>query len=129
MDKELRDVSDWMKTTDLVEVVWKKGAKGFALSGPDAPSTNLSAPPLPASRFLPVASEGVGVFQWSEPGKARKSEEGAAVAEGAVLGVVVTGSGASKPVKSPVAGRVCKVFIEAGAAVEYGQPLFLVEPA
>jgi acetyl-CoA carboxylase biotin carboxyl carrier protein len=129
MDKNLRAVSDWMKTTDLVEVVWRKGARGFALSGPDAPSTNLAAPPLPASRFLPVASEGVGVFQWSEPGKARVAEEGAAVAEGATLGVVTTGSGAAKPVKSPVTGRVVKVFVEAGQAVEYGQPLFLVEPA
>lgn len=129
MDKELRDVSDWMKTTDLVEIAWRKGAKGFSLSGPDAPETRMSAPPMPASRFLPVSSEGVGVFQWSEPGKARKSDEGAAVAAGDVLGVVVGGSGASKPVKSPAAGRVAKVFVEAGQAVEYGQPLFLVEPA
>lgn len=129
MDKDLRDVSDWMKTTDLVEVAWKKGAKGFSLAAPDAPSTSLSAPPLPASRFLPVASEGVGVFQFSEPGKARKAEEGAAVAAGDVLGVVVTGSGAQKAVKAASAGRVAKVFVEAGQAVEYGQPLFLVEPA
>lgn len=129
MDKDLRDVSDWMKTTDLVEVAWKKGSKGFALAGADSPSAGFSAPPLPASRFLPVSSEGVGVFQWSEPGKARKAEEGVAVAEGEVLGVVVTGAGASKTVKCPVAGRVAKVFIDAGQAVEYGQPLFLVEPA
>lgn len=129
MDKDLRDVSDWMKTTDLVEVVWRKGPKGFALSGPDAPSTNPSAPPLPASRFLPVASEAVGVFQWSDPGKARVADEGAAVAAGATLGVVVTGAGASKPVKAPAAGRVSKVFVDAGQAVEYGQPLFLLEPA
>lgn len=129
MDKDLRDVSDWMKTTDLVEVAWKKGAKGFALAAPDAPSTNPSAPPLPASRFLPVASEGVGVFQFSEPGKARKAEEGAAVAAGDVLGVVVAGSGKPKPVTASSSGRVVKVFVEAGQAVEYGQPLFLVEPA
>lgn len=129
MDKDLRAVSDWMKTTDLVEVVWKKGEKGFALAGPDGPSAQMAAPALPASRFLPVASEGVGVFQWSEPGKARVAEEGADVAEGAVLGVVTTGSGAAKPVKSPAAGRVAKVFVEAGQAVEYGQPLFLMEPA
>lgn len=129
MDKDLRDVSDWMKTTDLVEVAWKKGAKGFTLAAPDAPSTGFSAPPLPASRFLPVASEGVGVFQFSEPGQARKSDEGAAVAAGDVLGVIVTGSGAQKPVKAASAGRVAKVFVEAGQAVEYGQPLFLVEPA
>ncbi|MDX6769475.1 MAG: biotin/lipoyl-containing protein [Elusimicrobiota bacterium] len=129
MNEDLRAVSDWMKTTDLVEVVWRKGAKGFALCGPDAPSTNLQAPPLPASRFLPVPSEGVGVFQWNEPGKARLCEEGAAVPEGAVLGIVTTGSGKAKPVKAPAAGRVVKVFVDAGQAVEYGQPLFLVEPA
>lgn len=129
MDKDLRDVSDWMKTTDLVELAWKKGARGFSLAAPDATSLNLSAPPLPASRFLPIVSEGVGVFQWSEPGKARKADEGAAVAAGDVLGVVVSGAGAAKPVKAPAAGRVAKAFVEAGQAVEYGQPLFLMEPA
>jgi biotin carboxyl carrier protein len=128
MDTEpLRSVADWMKSTDLVEVSYKKGAQGFSLSTPDAPAP-VPAGVLPPSRFTPVVSEGVGVFQWSAPGKARVAEEGSEVAEGAVLGIVVTGSGAAKPVKAPLAGRVSRCFVDAGEAVEYGRPLFLLEP-
>ena len=123
----LRAVADWMKETDLVEVSYKKEGAGFSLSTPDAPPP-VPAGVLPPSRFVPVASEAVGVFQWSEPGKPRVAEEGAEVAEGAVLGVVVTGAGAAKPVKAPVAGRVSRCFADAGEAVEYGRPLFLLEP-
>lgn len=125
--KELRDVLDWMKGTDLVEVAYKKEGQGFALSTSDAPAPVPGAG-MPPSRFVPVASDAVGLFQWSQPGKPRLAEEGAAVAEGDVLAVVVAGSGAAKPVKSPCAGRIAKCFADTGEAVEYGRPLFLIEP-
>jgi biotin carboxyl carrier protein len=124
---QIRDVLAWMKSTDLVEVAFKRSGEGFALSTADAPAA-ISGGSMPASRFVPVASESVGVFQWSEPGKARKAEEGTDVAEGDVLGVVVSGSGAAASVKAPCAGRVAKCFADAGQAVEYGRPLFLLEP-
>jgi biotin carboxyl carrier protein len=124
---QIRSVLDWMKSTDLVEVAFKRSGQGFALSTADAPAA-ISGGSMPASRFVPVASESVGVFQWAEPGKARRAEEGTDVAAGDVLGVVVSGSGAPSPVKAPCAGRVAKCFAEAGEAVEYGRPLFLLEP-
>lgn len=124
----IKAVADWMKTADLAEVVYRKDGAGFSLTAlgtGDHPT--LSAPPMPAGRFASVASDGVGVFQWSEPGKARKTEEGVEIAAGDVVGVIVTGSGSAKPVVSPHAGRVAKIFIDAGQAVEYGQPLLLLE--
>ena len=128
MDTNLiRPVLDWMKTTDLVEAAYKKEGKGFALSAAGTPEA-IPAGSLPPSRFVPVAAESVGVFQWAAPGTARKAEEGTDVAEGDELAIVVAGSGASKPVKAPCAGRVVKCFAEAGQAVEYGRPLFLLEP-
>lgn len=123
----IRPVLAWMKSTDLVEVVYKKAGKGFALSTVDAPPA-VQGGTMPASRFVPVASDAVGVFQWAEPGKARKAEEGVEVAAGDVLAVIVAGSGAAKPVKAPLAGRIAKIFADAGEAVEYGRPLFLLEP-
>ena len=124
--KQIGAVLDWMKSTDLVEVAFKRSGLGFALSTTDAPAA-VPGGSMP-SRFVPVASESVGVFQWAEPGKARKAEEGTDVAEGDVLAVIVAGSGAPAPVKAPCAGRVAKCFAEAGQAVEYGRPLFLLEP-
>ncbi len=123
---ELRAVVDWMKSTDLVEVAYKKSNRGFALSSADsAPAPSAASFP---SRFVPVAAESVGVFQWAAPGRPRKTEEGSFVAEGDELAVVVAGSGAARAVKSPCAGRVAKCFADAGEAVEYGRPLFLIEP-
>lgn len=128
MDTEyIRPVLAWMKTTDLVEVVYKKGGEGFALGAEGAPPA-IPAGNLPPARFAPVTAESVGVFQWAEPGKARRAEEGVDVAAGDQLAVIVSGSGAAKPVKAPVAGRIAKVFADAGEAVEYGRPLFLLEP-
>ena len=124
----IKAVADWMKTADLAEVVYRKDGKGFsltALGAGDPPQ--LCAPAMPSGRFTPVASEGVGIFQWSAPGQARKAEEGALLAAGDVIGVIVSGSGASKPVIAATAGRVAKIFIDAGQAVEYGQPLLLLE--
>ena len=124
---KVKAVLDWMKGTDLVEVAYRRQGAGFALSSSEAPA---AIPPgtLPPARFVPVVSDSVGVFQWSEPGKARRAEEGGAVAAGDVLGVVVSGSGAGKPVKAPCAGRLAKALVDAGDGVEYGRPLFLLEP-
>ena len=123
----IQDVLKWMKTTDLVEVAFKRAGQGFSLTTADAPAP-IAGGTMPASRFVPVSSESVGVFQWSEPGKARKIEEGTEVAAGDLLAVIVSGAGKAAPVKAPSAGRVAKCFADAGEAVEYGRPLFLLEP-
>lgn len=124
----IKAVADWMKTVDLAEVVYRKNGTGFSLTALGAHDpAQLSAPAMPSGRFIPVASDGVGVFQWNEPGKARKTDEGVEIAVGDLVGVIVTGSGASKPVVAAHAGRVAKIFIDAGQAVEYGQPLLLLE--
>jgi len=125
--QQIREVLDWMKKTDVVELAYKKAGKGFALSTTEAAPV-IPGAGLPPSRYVPVASESVGIFQWSEPGKARRADEGSPVSEGDVLAIVVSGSGKSAPVKAPCAGRVAKCFADAGQAVEYGRPLFLIEP-
>lgn len=123
----IKAVADWMKTADLAEVVYRKNGTGFSLTALGAHDpAQLSAPPMPRGRFSPVASDGVGIFQWNEPGKPRKTEEGSVLAAGDVIGIIV-GSGASKPLIAAHGGRVAKIFVEAGDAVEYGQPVLLLE--
>ncbi len=123
----IKAVADWMKTADLAEVVYRKNGTGFSLTALGAEDRAAIFPAMPSGRFFPVASDGVGVFQWSEPGKARKTDEGVELAAGDIIGVIVSGSGASKPVIATQGGRVAKLFIDAGQAVEYGQPLLLLE--
>ena len=122
----LKTVSAWMKSTDLSEIVYRKNGAGFSLTAAGA-EHGPGEVRMPSGRFSPVVSEAVGVFQWSQPGKPRKAEEGAEVSLGDVLGVIVAGSGASHPITAARAGRVSKLFVDAGQAVEYGQPILLLE--
>ncbi len=122
--EELQDVLSWIKTTDLVEVSYKSGEKGFSLSSAQ-PQAQPSYPAV-TSRFTPVVSPAVGLFQWNAPGRARAADEGAEVSEGDVLGLVESAKGKTTPVTAPAPGRVARVMIDAGAAVEYGQPLMFI---
>ena len=121
----LQPVMEWIKSTDLAEVVYHDGVSGF-----DFRTAQDHTPPPPAafsSRYVPVCACAVGLFQASAPGSPRLGEEGLAVCEGDVLGMVETGVGKPHPVTAPCRGRVARVFIEPGRPVQYGQPLFFLE--
>jgi acetyl-CoA carboxylase biotin carboxyl carrier protein len=123
--EQVKEIMSWLKTTDLVEISYKAGGTGFSLATAEAPAAVPEAR-FP-SRYSCVASPAVGVFQPQALGKAG-AEEGAAVGEGDPLGLVDTGGKAPVPVKASCAGRVARVMVEPGQAVQYGQPLFLLEP-
>lgn len=123
--QKIQDILSWMRGTDLLEVSWRRGDDGLELRLEGAPPAE--PPPFPASSLLPVTSPGVGLFRFNEPGKPRVAVEGASVAEGQALGSLDTGA-APIPVPAPAAGRLVKVLIDEGKAVEYGQPLFLIAP-
>lgn len=125
--QQIEEVLSWLKSTDLVEISYRQGTKGFSLATSEA----QAAPhyPAPSSRFTPVCSPAVGLFQWSEPGRPRLADEGAEVTSGQKLGLIETGKGKSTVVSAPQGGRLARVMIESGTAVEFGQPLFFIEPA
>lgn len=122
---ELKDVLSWIKSTDLVEVSFKAGGKGFTLATAEAPARVPGA--VFPSRYDCAASPAVGIFQSSALGKS-KVEEGISVNAGDVLGLIDGGGKSKTEVKAAASGRVAKVLVEAGSAVQYGQPLFLIEP-
>jgi biotin carboxyl carrier protein len=122
---QLKAVMDWIRTTDLVSVSYRDASIGFELASGQLPA----APPpgVPGSRYIPVCAPTVGLFQACAPGRPKLCEEGLAVREGDVLGQVEAGPGKPHEVRSPCAGRVARVFISGGQAVQYGQPLFFLE--
>ena len=122
--RQLKDVLDWLKATDLVSVRYHDGSAGFELTLASGAAT---LPAAPASRYVPVCAQAVGVFQPGAPGRPRLGEEGLAVKEGDVLGQIETGVGRPHEVRAPCSGRVARVFCAAGQAAEYGQPLFFLE--
>jgi biotin carboxyl carrier protein len=124
---QLQEVLSWIKSTDLVEVAYRQGSDGFSFAMTDASAQ--PSYPLPACRFEPVVSPGVGLYRPAPLGKSRRAEEGAQIAAGDLLGHIESGAGQPAPVKAAGAGRLAKVFVEDGAPVEYGQVLMFVEPA
>jgi len=116
---------EWLKATDLATVSYNDGSFGFELTTCPVPA----APPpgLPASRFIPVCALAVGLFQSNAPGQPKLGDEGLSVKEGDALGQIETGAGQPHVVRSPSAGRVARVFVSCGQAVQYGQPLFFLE--
>ena len=122
---KLQAVMDWLKTTDLAAVKYHDGAFGFELATGSAAAAPL--PGAPSCRFIPVCAPAVGLFQASAPGRPKLADEGLTVKEGDSLGQIETGVGAAHAVKSPCSGRVARVFVSGGQAVQYGQPLFFLE--
>ena len=122
---KLQAVMDWIKTTDLAAVSYRAGPFAFELAAGQAPA----APPpgIPACRYIPVCAPAVGLFQTSAPGRPKLGEEGLTVQSGDVLGQVETGVGKPHEIHAPCSGRVARVFISGGQAVQYGQPLFFLE--
>ncbi len=121
--EDISDVVQWIKTTDLVEVSYKKSGKGFSFSSGGATTAQV---PYPGRRLKAVCAETVGIFQFNEPGKARVAEEGTEIAAGGLLGVIES-LGSSIKISAPIPGRVHKVCVDSGDTVQYGQPLFFIE--
>jgi acetyl-CoA carboxylase biotin carboxyl carrier protein len=71
----------------------------------------------------------VGTFyRASAPAAAPFVNEGDAVKEGQVL-CIIEAMKLMNEIEAKIDGRIAKVLVENGQPVEYGQPLFLVEPA
>ena len=124
--EDLQKIITWIKGTDLIEVSYKDGKTGFCFA---TEKTSSSAPHyFPGPQLSPVTAQSVGIFQWNDAGKPRRASEGSTVAAGEVLGIVELGMKKTCPVTATVAGRLRQVCIDAGQSVQYGQPLFFIEP-
>ena len=91
---------------------------------PGAPR-GAAAPP----DSLVVGAPAVGIFyRGTEEGSPPLAGAGDAVARGQVLGVVEV-LRMPHPVEAPQGGRIERFLVESGQAVEYGQPLLVLQPA
>lgn len=121
--KTLTKMTKWMETTDLEEITWRSGDDKISLklnNNPDH-SANFS------SNMEPVLSPSIGIFRFARPGKTNHLKEGAAVKAGQELGLVEVGK-EFKPVTAHTNGLLKIISIQDGKPVEYGLPLFFIEP-
>jgi acetyl-CoA carboxylase biotin carboxyl carrier protein len=79
--------------------------------------------------LVPIESPMVGTFYRAPaPGADLYVKEGDFIQKGSVV-CIVEAMKLMNEIETEVAGRVMKVMVENGEPVEFGQALFLVEPA
>jgi len=80
------------------------------------------------ANLVPVEAPMVGTFyRASTPDAAPFVTEGDIIKEDQVL-CIIEAMKLMNEIEAKVAGRIAKILVENGQPVEYGQPLFLVEP-
>ena len=121
--KTLADFISWSKTTDLQEVIYKK--EGAAVHIKTA-AANPQATDF-ATKLTAVKSPAVGIYHGGKKGKEIVIKENMPVKNGDLLGII-TMNKAEVEVISPMDGALKIITIVDGEPVEYGQPLFFIEP-
>jgi acetyl-CoA carboxylase biotin carboxyl carrier protein len=104
------------------------GAPGAApLAGPPA-QPHAAAAEAATAHLVTVEAPMVGTFyRASSPTGAPFVSEGDLIKEGQVL-CIIEAMKLMNEIEARVAGRIARVLVENAQPVEYGQPLFLVEP-
>ena len=105
-----------------VDVVKTTESTNQTASSPTNPS------PAESSHFLTVISPIVGTFyRASSPDADPYVEEGTVVRKGQVL-CIVEAMKLMNEIEAEADGKIVKVLVESTTPVEFGQPLFLIDP-
>ena len=134
--KELVDILDEMKLTELsyskdgVSISVSKGITAAAIT-----SNSTELDPSPAKdanvdyRNDPrvIKSPMVGtVYLQPEPGASMFVNEGDSVSVGQTM-LIIEAMKTMNPIESNLQGKITKIFVQNEEAVEFGQPLMLIE--
>ena len=150
--KDIKRIVELMKTNDLTEFSMKDEAFELALKrGSDEPQIVYAAPaaaapfaaaPLAASAVAPaiaapvdeddglveIPSPIVGTFyKKPAPDADNFAEVGQEVSEDTVV-CIIEAMKVMNEIKADVKGVIKKILVDDASPVQYGQPLFLVEP-
>jgi len=115
-----------MPTTMMMPATQQMMAAPAAASAPaEGAAAAAEAPPVQSGHV--VKSPMVGTFYRSaSPGSKPFIEIGTAVKEGDPV-CIVEAMKIMNEIEADMAGTVSKILVENGQAVEYGQPLFIIE--
>ena len=106
------------------------GAQSFSSSKQDAPgaAANAADDDALANGLVPITAPNLGTFYRApKPGTAPYVEVGQSVSETTEVCLIEVMK-LFTPVRAGVSGRIAKACVEDGEMVEFGAPLFLVEP-
>ncbi len=122
--KLIKEVTDWLRTTDLAEFCYGKNGNKLEIKTQEA----LPEPTQFPCSLTPVCAPAIGIYHTAEKGKSGPFADGQQIPQGAPLGLVETAS-KTHFITAPVAGKLHVAEAEEGTAVEYGLPLFFIEKA
>lgn len=145
--KLIQELADLLRKNNLAELEFERegvrvrlrqefGARpapavvGELQSGATAPAVAAvqGSTPAETSGLVTITSPIVGTFYRSpSPDADPYVEEGDTVKRGQVL-CIVEAMKLMNEIESEVDGRIVKILVESAKPVEYGQPLFLIEP-
>jgi acetyl-CoA carboxylase biotin carboxyl carrier protein len=134
--KELVDILDEMKLTELsytkgeISISVSKGITGTAVT---SSSNQADASPVKDTsvdyRNDPrvIKSPMVGtVYLQPEPGASKFVNEGDSISSGQTM-LIIEAMKTMNPIESNLQGKITKIFVQNEEAVEFGQPLMLIE--
>jgi biotin carboxyl carrier protein len=134
----LNDLLDFAAEVNLAEVVWEKEGRRMAFkrsvsfAPPPAPASPAEAPAgsvvAPDAHHQKIKSPMVGTFLRAPKDRPPLVVEGDVVTPGQRL-AIVEAMQVPKDVMANVKGRILRVLVENGRPVEYGQPLFEIDPS
>jgi len=123
MDTKLvREITDWLKTTDLAEFCYDNNGECIEIKTQEA----LPQPTQFSCSLTPVCAPAIGIYRAAEKGKNLVLTEGQPIKQGDSLGLVETVSKKHK-LTAPVDGTLRVIAAQEGTAVEFGLPLFFIE--
>ncbi len=138
--KEIQELAEILDGQNLNEIEVQRGdlririRRETTVSGKEpssadsAPAPDALAHAAEGESLVTVTSPVVGTFyRSSSPDAEPYVEEGDSVSRGQVL-CIVEAMKLMNEIESEVEGRVVKVLVANEAGVEYGQPLFVIEP-
>jgi acetyl-CoA carboxylase biotin carboxyl carrier protein len=145
--KEIKRIVELMKSNDLSEFSLKDAEFELSLKrGGDEPQVVYAAAPAPAAGALattaaeaaPVVDENDGLieipspivgtfYRKPAPDADNFAEIGTEITEESVV-CIVEAMKVMNEIKADVKGIIRKILVDDASPVQYGQPLFLVEP-
>jgi acetyl-CoA carboxylase biotin carboxyl carrier protein len=148
--KELKALLRLMEGNDVEELEVEEGGRRVRIRRRSAVAAIVPAGPVPAAAsrsaaapvatavaatapetagLIPVESPMVGTFYRAPaPGADPYVKEGDPVEKGSVL-CIIEAMKLMNEIEAEVRGRLVKILVENGQPVEFGQTLFLLEPA
>jgi acetyl-CoA carboxylase biotin carboxyl carrier protein len=136
--KSIKELADILDELELTELSYQKGdvsisvSKGTTLGAVSTKTTSIEDSKVVSDKDYRddprvIKSPMVGtVYLQPEPGANKFINEGDSISSGQTM-LIIEAMKTMNPIESNLQGKISKIFVQNEEAVEFGQPLVLVE--